>query len=144
MYNIKSLSKRIKKNEGFRNKAYKDQLGFLTIGYGHLIRKNEKHLLTGKKNKNFLNKLFLTDLNRAINDYKKNYRTTKIPQHIQETIIEMIFQLGIKKVLEFKKFNMHLKKNEIYLAGYEMLNSLWHKQTPKRAESLISRILYKK
>ena len=143
MYNIKNLSKRIKINEGYRNEAYKDKLGFLTIGYGHLIKKNEKHLLVGKKNKNFLNKLFLIDLNKAINDYKKNYKTNNLPKHLQELIIEMIFQLGIKKVLEFKKFNMHLKKNEIYLAAYEMLNSLWYKQTPKRVESHINRILYK-
>ena len=35
----KSLKKRIQKNEGFSIKAYKDKLGNLTIGYGHLIKK---------------------------------------------------------------------------------------------------------
>ena len=32
-------------NEGFSSKPYKDQLGYLTIGYGHLILPNEKFLL---------------------------------------------------------------------------------------------------
>jgi len=37
-----NLKKRIKLNEGFSSKPYKDQLGYLTIGYGHLILSNEK------------------------------------------------------------------------------------------------------
>ena len=41
-----NLKKRIKLNEGFSSKPYKDQLGFLTIGYGHLILSNEEVLLS--------------------------------------------------------------------------------------------------
>ena len=43
-----NLKKRIKSNEGFSSKPYKDQLGYLTTGYGHLILKDENYLL--KKN----------------------------------------------------------------------------------------------
>ena len=43
-----NLKKRIKSNEGFSSKPYKDQLGYLTIGYGHLILPNEKTLLKKK------------------------------------------------------------------------------------------------
>ena len=39
------LKKRIKKNEGFSLKPYKDQLGFTTIGFGHLILPKEQHLI---------------------------------------------------------------------------------------------------
>ena len=48
---FQSLKNRIKKNEGFSEKAYLDQLGFLTIGYGHLIKRTEKHLLNKKLSK---------------------------------------------------------------------------------------------
>ena len=43
-----NLKKRIKLNEGFSSKPYKDQLGYLTIGYGHLILSNENILLKKK------------------------------------------------------------------------------------------------
>ena len=36
-----NLKNRIKKNEGFSFTAYKDIHGYNTIGYGHLIKKNE-------------------------------------------------------------------------------------------------------
>jgi len=39
------LKKRIKKNEGFSLKPYKDQLGFITIGFGHLVLPKEKDLI---------------------------------------------------------------------------------------------------
>ena len=45
------LKKRIKKNEGFSNIVYKDRFGNPTIGYGHLIKPNEKNLFLKKQNK---------------------------------------------------------------------------------------------
>ena len=51
-----NLKKRIKVNEGFSSKPYKDQLGYLTIGYGHLILSNEKVLLKKKYTKKSLKK----------------------------------------------------------------------------------------
>ena len=55
------LIKRIKKNEGFSSIPYKDQLGFLTIGYGHLILPNEKHLAENKISKHKLERIFIQD-----------------------------------------------------------------------------------
>ena len=34
---MSTLADRVKQNEGFRNKIYKDTLGFATIGYGHKV-----------------------------------------------------------------------------------------------------------
>ena len=36
----------ISKEEGIRNKAYKDSKGLWTIGVGHLIKPDEQHLIT--------------------------------------------------------------------------------------------------
>ena len=137
------LKERIKINEGFRNIAYLDSLGFLTVGYGHLIRKNEKQLFNKKLSKKFLLKVFDSDFNKALKKYKQNFNTKKHPYNIQETLIEMIFQLGIKKQKKFIKMNKHIKNNQLFLAALEMKNSLWYKQTPKRVDDLI-KILLKK
>ena len=51
LFRKNQLIKNIQKNEGYRNKPYKDKLGNLTIGYGHLINKSEKHLLKKKQKK---------------------------------------------------------------------------------------------
>ena len=65
------LIKRIKKNEGFSSIPYKDQLGFLTIGYGHLILLEEKYLTENKPTKTKLERLFIQDFKNAVKDYKK-------------------------------------------------------------------------
>ena len=68
------LIKRIKKNEGFSSIPYKDQLGFLTIGYGHLILPNEKHLIETKTPKHKLEKIFIEDFNNTTKDYPRDSR----------------------------------------------------------------------
>ena len=71
------LIKRIKKNEGFSSIPYKDQLGFLTIGYGHLILSEEKYLIETKPTKTKLEKLFIQDFKNAVKDYKKYLKLSK-------------------------------------------------------------------
>ena len=135
------LKIKIKKNEGFRNESYLDSLGFATIGFGHLIKREEGYLLKGSFSKKYLLNVFNVDFNNAVNDYNNTYKKTNFPPKIQEILIEMIFQLGIKKQKKFLKMNYYLKKNSKYMAALEMKNSLWYKQTPKRVEQLIKKLL---
>lgn len=128
------LKARIKKNEGYRNQIYYDQLEKPTIGFGHLINKKEKLLHNKKYSKKYLNSIFENDFNLALNDFKKNYKAKNLSKNLQEVLIEMIFQLGIKNCLKFKKFNKLLKKKLLHMAALEMLDSRWHVQTPKRVE----------
>ncbi len=143
MDNFKELKNRIKRNEGFRSTAYKDSLGFLTIGYGHLIKKNEKKYLNKKFSKKHLSEVFNKDFQRALNEFKKNYKTNKFPKKTKEVFIEMIFQLGIQKHKKFYKMIKHIKNKNIFMAALEMKNSLWNKQTPKRVDILTKILLNK-
>ena len=138
-----SLKKKIKKNEGFRNRPYLDSLGHPTIGYGHLITNKEKKTLKGKFSKKFLLNLFDKDFKKALTDYKKNFNHKKHSKNTKEVLIEMIFQLGIKKQKKFVKMNKHMKNNNMFLAALEMKRSLWYKQTPKRVDGLIKLLLKK-
>ena len=74
-------------------------------------------------------------------NFKDNYKTKDIPNNVQEIIIEMIYQLGIKTLLKFKKFNTYIEEKKYYLAALEMIDSRWNKQTPKRVHKLISILL---
>ncbi len=141
MDNIQKLKSRIKKNEGFRNTSYKDQIGNLTIGYGHLIKKKDKIKINKKYTKKHLSHLFEEDFKQAFVDFKKKYSKFRFSKNIENVIIEMIFQLGIKKTLQFKKFNKHLKRKEMHMASLEILNSLWYEQTPNRVNNHIKNFL---
>ena len=144
--NIKNLSyqnlkKRIKKNEGFSLKPYKDQLSFFTIGFGHLILSNEKYLLEKKINKTELEKIFRKDFDKALKKFNIFLKPFSSKTRDSELLIEMIFQMGIESVLKFKKLlhNMHIGNK--HLVCFEMMNSLWYKQTPNRVKNLVSAFL---
>jgi len=131
------LIKRIKKNEGFSSTPYKDQLGFLTIGYGHLILSNEKYLIEKKQTKLKLKKLFIQDFNNAVKGYKKNLKKNTSNKKEEELLIEMVFQIGVIGVLKFKNLLRNMRKKNKHLVCFEMMNSLWYNQTPKRVKELI-------
>ena len=139
--NYLSLKLRIKKNEGFLSRSYKDQLGNYTIGYGHLIRKKEVILFKKQFKVSFFQNLFENDFKTALDDYNKHFRKYSFSQNIKELIVEMIFQMGIQNVLTFKKTLRYIKKNNKFLASLEMIDSAWYKQTPLRAENLIKHFL---
>ena len=139
--NYLSLKLRIKKNEGFSSRFYKDQLGNYTIGYGHLIRKKEIILFKKKIKVSFFQNLFENDFKTALDDYNKHFRKYSFSQNIKELIVEMIFQMGIQNVLSFKKTLRHIRKNNKFLAALEMMDSIWYKQTPLRVENLIKHFL---
>lgn len=83
--------------EGKRNKAYKDTAGLWTIGVGHLIRKDEPHLLTAT----------LTDqeiLDLLKEDLKEHERLTvslfgkDLPQLIFDALCDFMFNAGYGNV----------------------------------------------
>ena len=139
--NYRELKERIKKNEGFSLEPYKDQLGYLTIGYGHLVLLNETHLLKTKTNKSQLNSIFNKDFERSLRDYKKFIKQKNHNRKDQELLIEMVYQMGVKRVLKFKKLISNMKQNKKHLVCFEMMDSLWYTQTPNRVKNLIRAFL---
>ena len=135
------LKSRIKKNEGYNNQIYYDQVGKPTIGFGHLIKKREKFIHKKTYAKKYLNRLFENDFSSALSDFNKSYKAKGLSKNSQEVLLEMIFQLGIKNCLKFKKFNQSLRKKLPHMAALEMLNSRWYAQTPKRVEKLVDLLL---
>ena len=134
---FKKLKDRIKKNEGYSDKPYKDQLGFYTIGYGHLIKEKENNYYIKKYNKDHFKKLFEADFKKAQDQYEKNFFKKNHTISEKELLIEMLFQLGEKGVSKCKKMLYFLNKKEKFMASLEMLDSLWYLQTPERVKNLI-------
>ena len=136
-----NLKKRIKFNEGFSSKPYKDQLGYFTIGYGHLNLSHEKILLKKQINKKELEEIFEKDFKKALRNFNNTFKPFTLNEKESELLIEMIFQLGIKGCLKFKNLIKNIKKGNKHLVCFDMMDSLWYKQTPNRVKALIKTFL---
>ena len=136
-----NLKERIKSNEGFSSKPYKDQLGYLTIGYGHLILPNENILLKKQIHKKELEEIFEKDFKKALSNFNNTFKSFTLKEKESELLIEMIFQLGIKGCLKFKNLIKNIKKGNKHLVCFDMMDSLWYKQTPNRVSALIKTFL---
>jgi len=136
-----NLKKRIKLNEGFSLKPYKDQLGYLTIGYGHLVLSNEKFLLKKQLHKKEFEKIFEKDFKKALSNFNNTLKPITSNKEEEELLIEMVFQLGIKGCIKFKNLIKNMRKGNKHLVCFEMMESLWYKQTPYRVKTLIKTFL---
>ena len=136
-----NLKKKIKLNEGFSSKPYKDKQGYLKIGYGHLILSNEKHLLEKKIHKKDLEEIFEKDFKKALNNFNSKLKFLTSNKKEDELLIEIIFQLGIKGCLKFNNLLKNMRKGNKHLVCFEMMDSLWYKQTPNRVKALIKNFL---
>ena len=120
--------------------VYKDHLGFPTIGYGHLLTKNEtfKNGLTPTEADDLLAK----DLQSKVLDAKSIYDQYKmdLPEDAQRVLVEMVFQMGKQGVQKFKNTLSLLASKNYKAAANGMRNSLWYRQTTNRAEILAKRI----
>ena len=120
----------IKKHEGVRARVYQSTEGYYTIGYGFAIKDLE---LTEHIADQILMKK-LSELNLKIIDRFKWYFTS--PQKVQDVVVNMCYQMGISGFSKFKKTIYYLETEQYEEAADEMLDSLWHKQTPNRSKEL--------
>lgn len=79
--------------EGVRYKMYRDSKGLPTIGVGHLIKSNEKNLLTATLTNQQVNDLLDKDLDEAENAVKD---TIKVPlqKHQFDALVSFAFNVG--------------------------------------------------
>lgn len=131
------IKARIKKHEGFIPKIYKDILGKATIGYGHLITEKDNFQEGVEYSKEELEEIFNQDFNKAVEGANElTSQLNLVLATVKGVIIEMVFQLGKTGVSKFKKFFIALENQDYNEAANQMIDSNWHKQTPKRCEEL--------
>ena len=134
-----TLKEEVKLHEGFRDVVYKDSLGKRTIGYGHLCV--EDHWEDDKKyEKEYLDEIFNKDFDNAHHNALTLIENRPINDVAKEVIIEMVFQLGIGGVSKFKNMWKALDSEDYGEASFQMLQSLWAKQTPARAGKLAGKM----
>ena len=134
--NLELIKEEIKEEEGYRNKIYKDTLGFATIGYGHLVKPTDNFKEGIVYDSKELTRIFEYDFQIAYQDALSLTKDLDVNEKAVEILIHMCFQLGKPKVMKFQRMFDCLRKKDYVNAGFEMEDSRWAKQTPNRAMRL--------
>ena len=125
-----SLLDKIKEHEGFRSTVYQCTQGYDTIGYGFAIKDLE---LTEE----IAEQILIQKLSKLESKVRKKFDWYMyLPQEGKDVIINLCYQLGINGFSKFKKTIYLLETEQYKEASVEMLDSLWAKQTPRRAKEL--------
>lgn len=127
------LIRQLRGDEGVVKHAYRDHLGYLTIGVGRLIDERKGGGLRDHE----IDYLLRSDIDERIDEL-----TRRVPwwQNLDDArkgvLLNMSFQLGVDGLLGFKNTLEMVRKGHYDLAAVGMLNSLWARQTPERAKRL--------
>lgn len=129
--NIPQLREELIRDEGFKPYAYKDHLGFLTIGVGRMIDERKSGGITPEE----AHYLLENDIGRAVDGLRKALPFwDNLSDARQRALCNMAFQMGVSGVLKFTRMIAALKIGHYDRAALEALDSTWAKQTPERAQ----------
>lgn len=139
-----SLIENIKAHEGFRYHIYKDSLGKATIGYGFLVAalSPDELKLNGGKAEPMSCEVAEKILNLKVVRLRKRVLEclpclASKPQNVQDTLIEMAYQLGLAGLMGFRHTLSCIEAGDYAQAAKNLKASLLYRQTPKRVEDYI-------
>jgi len=144
-----SLRDEIAAHEGLRLVPYRDQYGYPTIGYGHLIAPDARMTLERAAaivGAPWSRERAEHQLDEDITDKQQQLRT-RLPQVVnwpapwQDAALEMCFQMGIDGFLGFRGVIACCDAGDGQGAHDRALDSLWARQTPERAQAVAAKFL---
>lgn len=139
-----SLLENIKAHEGYRREIYKDSVGKPTVGYGFLVAalSPDELKLNGGKAEPMSKEVAEKILNLKVAKLQKRvleclpWLSSK-PQSIQDTVLEMAYQLGLAGLLGFRHTLGCIEAGNYAQAERNLRASLLYRQTPRRVEDYI-------
>lgn len=141
-----SLYFQLKLDEGVVYEVYKDHLGYLTFGVGHLITKNDLEYgasvgtpVSSERVREAFEKDLQTCINECIVLYGEN-TWYGFPEEVKEILANMMFNMGRPRLSKFKKMKLALSSGDWSKAALEGRDSLWYLQVTNRAERLMKRL----
>ena len=127
---IDKLCASILEHEGSNKKngyhiPYKDTAGLWTIGYGHLVTKDElKDFDPNRKySEDEAIEIFKQDVNIAIDGARVFIDEHLISEEAFLVVVELSFWIGLPRLLGFKRMRKALQENDYVTASEEMLDS---------------------
>ena len=130
-WKVDLVTRDLKKDEGFRSRPYRDTEGLLTIGYGTLLENGisaeEAELLLIHRVK-----IILEELDSKV--------PIELPPTVQLAVANMAYNLGVPRLLGFKKMWKAIAIKDYETAAKEALDSKWARQVGSRAERIAEMI----
>lgn len=123
------LIESLRRHEGLSLTPYKCTAGYLTIGFGlnldaGITLKEAYMLLESRIEQS------CQELDKGFPGWREH------PEHVQNVLIEMQYNLGRPRLAQFKKMWAALANDDYDTAAKEMLNSKWAEQVGQRAVTL--------
>ena len=132
------LARQLRGDEGERPCVYQDHLGYFTLGVGRLVDSRKPGAGLRPDEITYL-------LNNDIDD-RIEALTRRLPwfQDLDDArrgvLVAMAFQMGVDGLLKFKNTLALVMTGKYDEAADAMLQSLWAKQTPGRADRLATQM----
>jgi len=143
--NLIKLQDEIANDEGVKYETYRCSEGYPTGGIGHLITEwdeeyYEKPMGTKIPHEQ-VDEWFAKDIETTIKDCKLLFsQFDNLPEEIQHVLANMCFQLGRPRLSKFKNMIAAVEDLDWARMADEMEDSRWFRQTPNRAQRLITRV----
>tara|TARA_Y100000401_G_scaffold101213_2_gene90626 strand:+ start:1951 stop:2415 length:465 start_codon:yes stop_codon:yes gene_type:complete len=139
------LKEEITADEGKVLEIYKDHLGYPTVGVGHLILESDEEFgqpIGTKITETRCDELLFRDLNIVLSECEDRFHNNWIdwPEEVKLIIANMAFNLGLTRLVKFKKMFAALNEGDYKKASEEGLDSRWAKQVYNRAKRLMNRL----
>jgi len=132
--NTERLRETITRHEGSRLNMYQDTLGIWTIGVGHNIQ--EKGISPA-----VMELMLDEDIEEAIVELKRSVSFfSKMPEQVQEALVNLSFNMGIPRLMQFKKTLAYLRDGDFEAAADELLDSRYAEQVGRRADEVADMI----
>ena len=124
------LIEELKRDEGVRLKAYQDTVGIWTIGIG----RNLQDIGVSMDEAEYM---LANDIDVAVGELQRTFDWFEgLSDTRQRVCINMCFNLGLTRLLGFKKFLAAMAIGDWETAGIEMLDSKWSRQVGVRSTRL--------
>lgn len=134
-----NILEHLKLREGVRNQVYKDSLGNLTVGVGHLVTPEDNLKLGDMISEEQINAFLEKDLdeahNAALTQAKEAGRLGD--DEFVKMLTSVNYQLGTGWTKSFSNTWNHIKNKRYSKAVSNLKKSKWYAQTPVRVEDFI-------
>ena len=127
---MSKLMKMLKRHEGIETHAYTDSVGKVTIGVGRNIDPNQGLGLSEEE----ISFMLGNDIDRVEDELYANFKwVIHLTEARYDAMVNLCFNLGLPRLLKFKKALAAMQAGDYATAADEFLDSRWAKQVGQRA-----------
>ena len=143
------LKEQIKRHEGEVLEIYKDSLGYLTFGVGHLVKEDDPEFGEPEGtpvSQERVDEVYEVDFDKHVEETlhvceKNNIEFDNLPEDIQHVLVNMCFNLGANRLGKFRNMLYACSVNDWEEMARQMEDSRWFGQVGRRSVELQEMVL---